>query len=78
MTYAELTMPRNKGYAQMKASNNGAYSPSSSAVDVTPSMKRGRPPAPPPRYTSPPTAAAMMHEDAAAEEREVEMPLVSE
>jgi hypothetical protein len=82
VTYAELTMPRNKGYAQMKAASMASASSPYTMTKAdrtmsTTSIKRPRPPAPPPRYTSPPTATAMMHEDAANEEREAEMPLVS-
>lgn len=93
MTYAELTMPRNKGYAPMKPrtidspNSSVQYSPNimTSSVDeggmmmtsLTKKRSSGRPPAPPPRYTSPPTAQQRADNSPSPQQQQQEMPLVS-
>ena len=56
VTYAEFTMPRNKGYAPMKQRAVGVDSPKliPASLPVKP-----KPPAPPPRYTSPPSTSSL-------------------
>lgn len=74
VTYAELTMPRNKGYAPMRAKS--IESPINS-FKTGATVER---PMPPPRYTAPPsrTAETMFHSSPAPDRQStVEMPLVS-
>ncbi len=68
VTYAELTMPRNKGYAPMRAKSTespiNAPAAAAAASDAAHQLRhqhsvssfkiRNPPPQPPPRYTSPP------------------------
>eukprot|EP00095_Tigriopus_kingsejongensis_P001266 maker-scaffold149_size310270-snap-gene-0.10 protein:Tk01266 transcript:maker-scaffold149_size310270-snap-gene-0.10-mRNA-1 annotation:"mucin-15 isoform x1" len=56
VTYAELTMPRNKGYAPMKARSTDSPIPLQQVQLQYSTGPRNPPPKPPPRYTAPPTA----------------------
>lgn len=58
VTYAEFTMPRNKGYAPMKARSTDSPVPVPNVQAQYSTGVRNPPPMPPPRYTAPPTAEA--------------------
>ncbi len=77
MTYAELTMPRNKGYAQMRAKSTESPNDSplgGNAREGTSTFRIERPrPQPPPRYTATPT----MNTEPGSSFCSAEMPLVS-